>query len=70
MFKYIQILIKSSSSNETKYVVRGYVKYEYHAKNYTDFQSIHKIILKLLKENSKVSEFQIMFRRDARVGEN
>jgi hypothetical protein len=41
VFKYIQILIKSSSSNEKKYVVRGYLKYDYHAKNYADFQSIY-----------------------------
>ena len=42
IFKYIQIQVKSRTSSESKYVVRGYLKYDYHAKNYSDFQSIMK----------------------------
>ena len=40
IFKYIQIMVKSLSTNEWKHVVRGYRKYDYHAKIYSDFQSI------------------------------
>lgn len=48
IFKYIQIRVKSSSTNESKYVVRGYSKYDYHAKNYADFQSIYFRLIKYI----------------------
>ena len=43
VFKYIQIFVRSSSTDETKYVVRGYTKYKYHADNYEDFVSNLKL---------------------------
>lgn len=37
VFKYIQIKINDKS--ESKYLVRGYLRHEYHADNYKDFKS-------------------------------
>jgi hypothetical protein len=41
IFKYIQILVTDNFKDESKYVIRGYSKYKFHADNFDDFsQSI------------------------------
>lgn len=57
VFKYIQIYVKESLSNEAKYVVRGYLKHAYHADIYATFNCINfinKAELAELKLNNTV----------------
>ncbi len=58
VFKYVQILVKSLSTHETKYVVRGYAKYDYHAKNFADFKSTLLINTFNLGELNKLGVFK------------
>ena len=37
VFKYIQIKVTCNNSGESKLVVRGKIKYDYHAENFEDF---------------------------------
>lgn len=40
VFKYIQIYIKDIFENKSKYIVRGFKKYKFHADNFYDFSNI------------------------------
>jgi hypothetical protein len=40
VFKYIQIYVKETYSDKSKYVVRGYKKHPYHDDNFQDFTSM------------------------------
>ena len=44
VFKYIQIYVRSLTSEDYKYVVRGYKKFSFHADNYDYFLSFILII--------------------------
>ncbi len=44
VFKYIQIFVRNTTTNESKHVVRGYNKFKYHADNYADFVSKHNLL--------------------------
>jgi len=47
VFKYVQVNIKDKSSQESKCVIRGYLRHEFHQEDFEDLESkhIHKLTI-------------------------